>query len=316
VAVFLPSPRAVSGIGERLLPHVRVSTLTYAVVTPVRDEEENLRRLAPVLIAQSMSPSAWVVVDGGSRDGSAAFIERLGAEHGFIRLVRVRCEAATVRGAPIVRSFLAGVDSLAVEPDVVVKLDADVSMEHDYFARLLAAFEADSRLGIASGSAFEQQGGVWRQRHMTRASVWGACRAYRVACLADVSPLEQRMGWDSIDEFRANVRGWHTKTLLDLPFRHHRPEGDREGSRRRAWRTQGRLAHYLGYRPSYLLARVLYNSLRDPAALAMLTGYLAAAAARERRCGDSEALEYLRRQQALRRLPDRAREALGLRSAC
>jgi glycosyltransferase involved in cell wall biosynthesis len=289
-----------------------VSALTYAVVTPARDEEENLRRLAAALIAQTEAPSAWVVVDGGSLDASAAFLERLAREHPFIRLVQVPREAETLRGGPIVRSFLAGVDALEIECDVLVKLDADVSMESDYFARLLAAFESDPRLGIASGSAHEERSGVWRRRHMTRTSVWGACRAYRVACLADVSPLEQRMGWDSIDEFRANIRGWHTKTFLDLPFRHHRPEGIREGSRLRAWSVQGRLAHYLGYRPSYLLARAVYRSIRDPAALAMLPAYLTAVLSRERRCADTEVVDHLRRQQSLRQLPDRAREALGL----
>jgi poly-beta-1,6-N-acetyl-D-glucosamine synthase len=291
-----------------------VSALTYAVVTPARDEEQNLRRLAAALMAQSEAPSAWVVVDGGSSDASAAFLERLAREHPFIQLVQVPREAEALRGGPIVRSFLAGVDALEIECDVVVKLDADVSMDSDYFARLLAAFESDPRLGIASGSAHEERGGVWRRRHMTRTSVWGACRAYRVACLADVSPLEQRMGWDSIDEFRANVRGWHTRTVLDLPFRHHRPEGTREGSRRRAWAKQGRLAHYLGYRRSYLLLRALYQSTRDPAAVALLGGYAAAALAREQRCADPEILRYLREQQAVRQLPRRVGEALGLRS--
>jgi hypothetical protein len=287
--------------------------LHYAVITPVRDEEDNLRRLAPVLIGQTCLASAWiVVVDDASHDGSAAFVAALAREHTFVRLVRIAGEAGTVRGAPIVRSFLTGVDALHVKPEVIVKVDADVTMKPDYFARLLAAFEADQGLGIASGSAYEKRGGVWRQRHMTRASVWGACRAYRAQCLDEVSPLEQRMGWDSIDEFRANVRGWHTKTFLDLPFRHHRAEGVRDGSRVRAWSAQGRLAHYLGYRPSYLLGRAVYRSIRDPAALAMLPAYFTAVVSREPRCADTKAVDHLRRQQLLRQLPDRAREALGL----
>jgi poly-beta-1,6-N-acetyl-D-glucosamine synthase len=287
---------------------------SYGIVTPARDEAENLRRLAASLVAQTVLPRRWVIVDGGSRDGSDTLVLRLAREHPWISLVRVPREPDATRGGPIVRAFLAGLERLDNEPDVVVKLDADLSMERDYFERLLAAFAADPRLGIASGSAYEESEGAWRQRHMTRTSVWGACRAYRLACLRDVLPLEERMGWDSIDEFRANVRGWSTRTLLDLPFRHHRREGERDGARRRAWETQGRLAHYLGYRPWYLVLRALYRSVREPAALGMLFGYAAAAIQGEPRCSDAEARAYLRRQQALRRLPLRIGETLGLRS--
>ena len=34
---------------------------SYAVVTPARNEAENLRRLAECLVAQSVPPSAWAM---------------------------------------------------------------------------------------------------------------------------------------------------------------------------------------------------------------------------------------------------------------
>ena len=50
----------------------------------------------------------------------------------------------------------------------------------------------------------------------------------------DVLPLEHRMGWDGVDEFRANARGWKTRTFKEFAFRHHRREGERDGAPRRA----------------------------------------------------------------------------------
>ncbi len=85
------------------------------------------------------------------------------------------------------------------------------------------------------------------------------------------------MGWDGIDEMKASARGWHTHALTDLPFKHHRVEGQRDGSRRRARIAQGRAAHYIGYRPSYLVLRSLHHARREPAALAMMWGYADAA---------------------------------------
>ena len=108
------------------------------------------------------------------------------AEYDWARLVVLPATAPRERGAPIVRALHAGLDSLDLEPDVVVNVDADVTMEPDYFERLLDAFARDPSLGIASGSAWELNDGVWRQRFVTGGTVWGATRAYRWGCLQDV----------------------------------------------------------------------------------------------------------------------------------
>jgi hypothetical protein len=126
-----------------------------------------------------------------------------------------------------------------------------------------------------------------------------------------VLPLEERLGWDGIDEIRANSRGWRSQTFLELPFRHHRPEGVRDG---RFWSRveQGRVAHFMGYRPWYLALRSLHHLVRgEPAAVGLCWGYLRTALRREPRCDDVGARKYLRAQQRLSRLPARRREALG-----
>jgi hypothetical protein len=194
----------------------------------------------------------------------------------------------------------------------VVNVDADVSMDPDYFERLLAEFAADPRLGIASGSALEEVDGAWVKRFVTGGTVWGATRAYRRACLEDVLPLEERHGWDGLDQLRARSRGWRTRTIPDLEFRHHRREGARDASRVAHWRACGESAHYMGYRTWYLLARAAHNARREPAALAMILGFLDAAARRAPRYPDEAARQRLRRDQSVRKLLRRRREALGL----
>jgi len=287
--------------------------LEYAAVTPARNEAENLRRLAECLAEQRSRPREWVIVDNGSTDDTAVVAAELAREHRWIRLVDLPGEPGLVRGGPIARAFEAGLAALDEPVDVVVKLDADVSAEPDYFSRLLARFSTDSSLGMASGTCYERENGHWRQRHVTGTSVWGASRAYRWACLSDVLPLERSMGWDGIDELKANLHGWRTATFKDLPFRHHRREGERDGKRRAGWAAQGRAAYYMGYRAWYLVVRSLYQATRDPSALAMIVAYGSAAARREPRCADAGVRAYLRRRQSLRSMPVRLLEALGRR---
>jgi poly-beta-1,6-N-acetyl-D-glucosamine synthase len=288
------------------------SSLSYALVTPARNEHANLERLADCLFGQLLRPDAWVIVDNGSTDATAELARELAGLRRWVHLIEIPA-GRQERGGPIVRAFHAGVARLDRLPDVVVKLDADVSMAPDYFDRLMQAFAADPLLGIASGSCYEYDGEGWRQQHMTGSSVWGCARAYRTACLEEILPLEEQMGWDGIDVLKAEVRGWNSGIQVDLPFRHHRVEGARDGARRSAYAAQGRAAHYMGYRTWYLVARALNRSRTEPAALAMIGGFAAATAMRRPRCADPQVVAHLRSEQRLTLLPARIREAAGRR---
>jgi glycosyltransferase involved in cell wall biosynthesis len=282
----------------------------YAVVTPAWNEADNLPRLAERLAGQTLHPTAWVIVDTGSTDTTRDLVDRLAGEHAWIRGIALEPGAAA-RGGPVVRAFTAGLIELRDElPEVVVKLDADLDFEDDYFERLVDAFAANPALGIASGLCYEQVEGEWRPGFGTRSHVWGASRAYRRECLREVLPLEERQGWDEIDAIKAQLRGWEVGTLFELPFRHLRPEGGRDGGRKR-WFDQGDTARYMGYRFSYLVARALFRARHDPAALAMVPGYVGASLRRAPVLPDREARAYVRRAQRLRELRLRAREARG-----
>lgn len=280
--------------------------MTYAVVTPARNEAGNLPRLAAALIAQTLPPAAWIVVDDGSTDETAAVVAELAATHPWIsRLDRAGAtdegtlENGRREGRDLL-AFRAGVEVLPEPVDVFVKMDADIDFEPDYCERLVGRFEQDPKLGIASGTCLELEEGEWVRRTKAATTVWGASRAYRWSCLDIVRSLEPRMGWDGIDELQAQLRGLETETFIDLPFRHHRPEGGREASTRHHYVRLGRACWYMGYRPSYLALRSVYRAKQQPTALMMLWGYAASAAARERRFPDRDVVRALRHNQRLR----------------
>jgi len=276
--------------------------LSYAAVTPARDEEVNLARLSESLLAQTLRPTRWVIVENGSSDGTAALAQQLAARHDWISLVQAEPGDRYDRTSPYMRAWHRGVEALGGAGDLVVKLDADVSMGPDYFAGIVAAFERDPTLGIASGTLFEQRRGDWEEIVLLGDHVWGPTRTYRRACLEVALPLDDGIGYASIDEAKAHLAGFRTATLGNLPFRHHRPEGAGEGSRWKSWSEQGVAAHYTGYRFSYLAARSLYRAVRDPASLGLLTGYLGAALRRAPRYDDPEVIAALRRTQRARNL--------------
>jgi biofilm PGA synthesis N-glycosyltransferase PgaC len=283
----------------------------YVLITPTRDEAENLGRLAGCVMQQTLRPERWIIVDNGSDDETLRVARDLEQRVDWIEAVVSSGTKAAEPGQPIVHAFHRGLERINELPDFVVKLDSDVSMDPDYFERLVSAFDDDPALGIASGVCYEHDGEAWRPTHVTQAHVRGATRAYRWNCLQQVLPLEERVGWDGIDEIKANVLGWRTQVIQELGFYHHRGLGARDGRPWARWARQGRAAHYMGYRFSYLLFRSLHHTRKNPAALAMVGAYLRAAATREPQYTDERVLRHLRDRQSLRNLRARRREALG-----
>lgn len=277
--------------------------LTYTAVTPARDEEENLTRLAGSMINQTLPPLRWVIVENGSTDDTLQLARRLAAEHPFIHVIQTPPAAAYERTSAYMRAFHAGVSALDGLGDVVVKLDADVSVDEDYFAGLTAAFAEDPELGIASGVMTEPRDDRWEDIPLLDDHCMGPTRAYRRSCLECVLPLEDGYNYATVDETKAHLAGYTTATVRHLRFRHHRPEGSGEGSGWKNWRNQGLACHQMHYRPLYVLARCGFRIRSEPRALALVAGYAEGFVRRVPRYDDPRVVHALRERQRLRRLP-------------
>jgi cellulose synthase/poly-beta-1,6-N-acetylglucosamine synthase-like glycosyltransferase len=72
----------------------QTSSLRYALITPARNEAENIERLIQSMIAQTVKPVKWVIVSDGSTDRTDDIVKKHAAEHGLIELERrpVRAE--------------------------------------------------------------------------------------------------------------------------------------------------------------------------------------------------------------------------------
>jgi glycosyltransferase involved in cell wall biosynthesis len=277
--------------------------LTYAIVTPARNEAANLPRLAASILAQTRMPASWVIVDDDSDDGMAAIAAELAAEHDWIVSLNSgaghdRLAKGRRQGRDLV-AFRIGIENLPAPVDVFVKVDGDVSFDPDYFEQLIGRFEEDRGLGIASGCCYEMRHGQWARIKVADSHPRGASRAYRWQLRNVVFALDPLLGWDGVDEIMAELRGYHTEGFKGFGFRHHRRVGEREG-RIRAGAAVGRQAWYMGYRPTYLGLRAIYRSREDVASLAMIWGFAAACVSRAPRCSQPVVLERVRAGQRLR----------------
>ncbi len=285
----------------------------YLVVTPVKDEARHVAETVRSMIAQQHRPLRWVIVDDGSTDDTPAILSRETAGHDWITVLHTGNRERRLGSAEVI-AFDHGLASVpaALPWQYVVKLDGDLRLPPDYFARLLARMAADTAWGIASGVYRERHDGAWRTIAMPAYHASGASKVVSRACWQRIGGFATRKGWDTVDEIKAGLAGWRTGHFPDLVFDHLKPEGAAMGTLA-THRFHGEIYHATGGGFGFLLVKAAHRALtarpRLAGGLAMLAGYLGAVLARRPRLVDrAEARWYralLRRRLAaplLRRL--------------
>jgi biofilm PGA synthesis N-glycosyltransferase PgaC len=290
--------------------------MIVVAIVPFLDEARLLPELLDSLDRQERRPDRLVVVDDGSSDGSAEIAESWAAQREWATAVRRPQRAREpdrLAAAAELRAFQWGAERVDEEWDLLVKLDADLRLSPDFFAALEREMAADAGLGIAGAhlSALYPDGSVRREvtpPHHVR----GATKFYRRACWDEIAPLPPILGWDTIDETRARMRGWRTESFA-VPSGdplHLRPTGAYDGALR-AFRRWGRCAYGYGAHPLWVLLGGIARTRRRPyllGGLSFLAGW-AGAVLRSAPRMERETRRFLRREQlrAMARYAGRSR---------
>lgn len=199
----------------------------YLIISPVRDEQEHIKRTIASVVAQRVRPAQWIVVDDGSRDQTGEILDQAARQHSWIKVIHRPDRGFRKTGSGEIDAFYEAYRTLASGAwDYIVKLDCDLSFEPDYFEKLLARFLADPKLGIASGIYLEtREGCVWTEVPMPAYHAAGASKVVRRQCFEEIGGFIPERGWDTVDEIRAVSKGWHTTHFEDLKMKHWKREG-------------------------------------------------------------------------------------------
>jgi glycosyltransferase involved in cell wall biosynthesis len=275
----------------------------YVVITPVRDEEAYLPFTIDSMSRQTVLPHEWVIVDDGSEDHTGAVIEDAARQYPWIRAVRRDDRGFRKWGAGIIEAFYDGFHALACKDwQFMAKLDGDLSFEPDYFARMFGKFAENSQLGIGGGFLYHQENGQKTLEQNPTFHVRGGAKIYRRGCWDAIGGLWVGPGSDTVDEVKANMLGWTSKSFIDLQIQHHRWTGAAYG-RWGGIAKNGKTDYVSGYHPLFLIAKSVARLKQRPyivGSLALLYGYIAAYVQKLPRVDDPQLIKYLRRQQLAR----------------
>lgn len=273
----------------------------YIVVTPVRNEQEFLPSTIRSMGAQTIPPSCWAIVDDGSSDGTPAIIKDAEERLPYVLGVNRGDRGYRLSGSGVVDAFYEGYEKIRESGwDYLVKLDGDLSFGPDYFAQCIARFEADPKLGIGGGTICTNKTGTLVAESRDPAfHVRGAVKMYRRECWEAIGGLVKGPCWDSIDELKANMLGWQTRTFGDLKVLHHRPAGQAFG-RWKDWVKGGKGNYVTGYHPLFMLAKCLSRVPRKPvgvAACGLFWGYISSYLRTTPRLVDAQLMKFIRSEQ-------------------
>jgi biofilm PGA synthesis N-glycosyltransferase PgaC len=271
----------------------------YIIITPVKNEERFLEGMIESVLRQTIRPVKWIIVNDNSTDGTGEILRRATDAHDWI--VAVDSGDGDKRRKPggegVVHCAIRQVNF--EEYDFFARLDADISFEANYFERLFREFHNNSRLGIASGVCYVWSNGRRVEETHPRFHTRGALKTYRIRCYQEIGGLERELGWDLVDEIRANMLGWETRSFRELKVIHHRPTQTASGVLT-GYMKLGMASYLVGYHPLFLLARAGRRLAYRPyvlGGLSMLYGFLSAYLKSLPRIADPDLIRYLREQQ-------------------
>lgn len=278
----------------------------YLIITPVRNEEANLRATIASVAAQTVRPVRWVIVNDGSTDATGKIADDAMRKFDWIRVVHRVDRGFRRSGGGVVETFYDGYKLVEGEAwDYLAKLDGDLSFAPDYFEKCFRLFAADPKLGIGGGEICVMQDGAVQVESKGDPAfhVRGATKIYRHDCWKAIGGLLRATGWDTYDEVKANMLGWKTRTFQGLPLIHHRETGGADGTWKN-WVKNGRANYIVGYHPLFMFLKCVRRLLERPyliASAGLWYGFVTGYFLRIPRHQEPEVIRYLRREQ-MRRL--------------
>lgn len=279
-------------------------TRRYVLISPCRNEADYMRQTLDTVIAQSVRPTKWVIVDDGSTDATPHILADYQKQYDWIEVVTRVDRGHRAVGPGVIDAFYAGYE--AINPDdynYLCKLDLDLRLPLRYFELLIERMEANQKIATCSGKAYieNKDGLLESERHGDETSL-GMTKFYRVSCFREIGGFVREVMWDGIDCHRCRMMGWIACSWdeSELRFIHLRPMGSSQQNIYVGRMRHGYGQYFMGTGFLYLLASAINRLNEKPyvlGSLAVLFGWLKSAIQRKPRYNDPEFRRFLRSYQ-------------------
>jgi biofilm PGA synthesis N-glycosyltransferase PgaC len=292
-----------------------MSDRSYVIITPCRNEAAFMRCTLNSVVAQTVTPTLWLIVDDGSNDETPQVLADYAAKHPWIKVVSKPDRGHRAVGAGVIEAFYYGVDQIDLAQYAYsCKMDLDLDLPPGYFETLLEKMEAEPRLGTCSGKPYIRRGdALVSERRGDEMSV-GMTKFYRRECFEDIGGYVSEVMWDAIDCHKARMRGWIARSWDEptLRFEHLRPMGSSQNGIYHGRRRHGFGQYFMGSDPLFFFVTCAFRALEPPyvlGGLAMAQGYVGSWLRRDAQLDDPALRAFIRNYQRRALFKGKARAA-------
>jgi glycosyltransferase involved in cell wall biosynthesis len=275
----------------------------YILVTPCKNEEESLPKLAESVINQTIRPVIWVVVDDGSTDKTPDILKDLTSKYTWIKNIRLN-EKPRDLGIHVAQVYINGFNYAInyckennIQHEYIGSIDADIILDGSYFESLMTEFETNVNLGICSGHVGNiiDNKIIWSDYRKDLPS--GGARLWSTKCFEDTGGYLPTCSPDSVSNVKAIIRGWDTRQFEHITMISTRAYASAQGQ----WKGYQKLGannYFIGYTPIHILLkgiRLLYSSdgyFQNGMGFAYIGGYFTEYLKGAPRIKDNEILDY------------------------
>jgi glycosyltransferase involved in cell wall biosynthesis len=238
---------------------------SYVLITPARNEADFIELTLKSVVAQTVRPIKWVIVNDGSTDGTDAIVRKYAAAYPWIESIEMPERQARDFSGKALAVNTGYKRLVGLTYDVIGNLDADVSFDEDYFEFLMSRFAEKPKLGVA-GTAFTEGNLAYNYEFVGIEHVSGMCQMFRRECFEAIGgyPAIKSGGIDLIAVLSARAKGWETRTFVEKSFVHHRSQGGALHTGLRERLHIGRKDYLLGNHPMWEIFRSLYQMKNKP----------------------------------------------------
>jgi biofilm PGA synthesis N-glycosyltransferase PgaC len=295
------NPSSAKGTGSESTVKARPGG--YVLISPCRDEADYMRETLDTVIAQSIRPTKWIIVDDGSTDHTPEILADYAARYDWIEVITRKDRGRRAVGPGVIEAFYAGYDAINPDDyDYLCKLDLDLRLPPRYFETLMAKMAAEPRIATCSGKAYIEENGVLVDEGHGDDTSLGMTKFYRVGCFKSIGGFVREVMWDGIDCHRCRMQGWMACSWdeTELRFVHLRPMGSSQQGIYVGRMRHGFGQYFMGTSLPFISASAIFRMKQKPyvlGGLAIWWGWMKSALQHKPRYEDPEFRKFLRHYQ-------------------
>jgi len=291
------------------------SERNYVLITPIKNELQQLSQLIRTVLGQSQRPLIWIIVDGRSSDGSYETARSMTEKYDWIHIVlQKKFHDVGYSHKNLFQAVNEGYEharQIAVAGNLdfsfVGKTDSTPILSSNYFEALALELIGNPKLAIVCGrqkSLAISHPLEIRQSSLGEFAGFNDIRLYRRDFFESVGEYPLTYSSDTVLLIKAKKRGWD----IMVTDKTHSIEPRLGGSTPGIWKgyqLKGRALYSLGNTVSAVILNAIYHSIifsPHYIGIPMLQGYMIGLMNKEERIDDEEVLTYYGNRSVLREM--------------